>query len=93
MQKQYVIHEEDHKVQFNDITIRQAGLNIRHRQYPILMYSLYVYPFLFVDSNASVHLLSMQATTSFQVKVFWIVMPCSVAVRYWCSRGHYCLHL
>jgi hypothetical protein len=28
-----------------------------------------------------------------QVKVFWVMMPCSFAVGYQCSRGPFCLHL
>jgi len=29
----------------------------------------------------------------FQVKVFWVVTPCSVVVGYQCLRGPCCLHL
>jgi hypothetical protein len=25
--------------------------------------------------------------------IFWVVMPCSDVVGYWCFRGPYCLHL
>jgi len=31
-------------------------------------------------------------TAHIQVKVFWVVMPCNIAVGYQCFRGPCCLH-
>jgi hypothetical protein len=67
-------------------------IKMNRKEIPHDRFSLFhIKNFAVVQADVSVSLLK-DGFVGFQVEVFWILTPCSVAVRYQCFGGPYCLH-